>query len=56
MPDGLDTIFKLEADVEISPGEVSINADLPLLLTLGWYIMVMMADDTMAAAVATTTI
>ncbi|MGA9140568.1 MAG: hypothetical protein WBZ29_10105 [Methanocella sp.] len=53
---GLDTIFKLEADVEISPGEVSINADLPLLLTLGWYIMVMMADDTMAAAVVTTTI
>ncbi len=53
---GLDTIFKHEADVEITPGEISTNADVPLLLTLGWYIMVMMADDTMAAAVVTTAI
>jgi hypothetical protein len=53
---GLDAIFKLEGPVEISPGSVSTNQDMPLLAALGWYIMVLMHDDNTAAIVATTAI
>jgi hypothetical protein len=53
---GLDAIFKLEGPVEMSPGSVSTNSDIPLLAALGWYIMVLMHDDNTAAIVATTAI
>lgn len=53
---GLDRLFKLEGDVETAPGSVSTNPDMLLLATLGWYIMVLMHDDQMAAVVATTAI
>jgi hypothetical protein len=52
---GRGTLFKLEGAVEVSPGSVSTNPDMPLLVTLGWYIMVLMHDDNAAvAAVAAT--
>lgn len=51
---GLGAMFKLEGTVEMSPGSVSTIVDMPLLATLGWYIMVLMHDDNTAAIVATT--
>lgn len=47
---GPGTLFKLEGMIEITPGCVSTNADMPLLAALGWYIMVLMHDDNAAAA------
>jgi hypothetical protein len=51
---GLNAIFKLEGTVELSPGSVSTVIDVPLLATLGWYVMVLMHDDntTVVATVA----
>jgi hypothetical protein len=51
---GPGTLFKLEGTVELAPGNVSTNPDMPLLVTLGWYIMVLMHDDNTAVIVATT--
>jgi hypothetical protein len=42
--------FKHAADVTIEPRAVS-NPDLSLLTLLGWYLMVLMAEDSAAAAV-----
>lgn len=50
---GLDRLFRVEASVELTPGSVSTNADMPLLATLGWYIMILMHNDS-TAVVATT--
>jgi hypothetical protein len=47
---GPGSIFKLQGVVEMSPGSVSTNTDMPLLATLGWYIMVLMHDDNTAVA------
>jgi hypothetical protein len=47
---GLESFLKIEGNVELSPGNVSTNPDMPLLATLGWYIMVLMWDDNAAAA------
>jgi hypothetical protein len=46
---GPGSFLKLEGAVEISPGNISTNTDMPLLVTLGWYIMVLMWDDNAAA-------
>jgi hypothetical protein len=53
---GLESLLKLEGPVEMSPESISTNPDMPLLATLGWYIMVLMHDDNTAAIVATTAI
>ncbi|OPY25804.1 MAG: hypothetical protein A4E28_02943 [Methanocella sp. PtaU1.Bin125] len=46
---GLDHLFRLEGLAEVSPGTPAV-ADLPLLLTLGWYIMILISDDNAAIA------
>jgi hypothetical protein len=53
---GLESFLKLEGAVEISPGNISTNVDMPLLATLGWYIMVLMHDDNTAVVAATVAI
>jgi hypothetical protein len=53
---GLSAMFKLEGTVEMSPGSVSTVIDMPLLATLGWYIMVLMHDDNTAVVAATAAI
>lgn len=52
---GWDSIFRLEAAVNVSP-DAFLLPELPLLLTLGWYVMILMADDAAAATAATTVI
>lgn len=50
---GLDTILRLETQVSVAPDAAGLP-ELPLLLALGWYLMMLMADDTAAAVAATT--
>jgi hypothetical protein len=44
---GQGHMFKIEGTAEVSPGTAGV--DLPLLLTLGWYVMVLIYDDNAAA-------
>lgn len=46
-------VFRQSADVIIQPAALYL-ADLPLLLTLGWYLAVMMHQDSAAAVVVAT--
>ena len=41
--------FKLSAEVNVKPGAVALP-DLSLLAVLGWYLMVLLSDDTAGAA------
>jgi len=51
----LKDVFKVQARVEIQPAAQYL-ADMPLLLVLGWYLMILQADDSAATtSVATTT-
>jgi hypothetical protein len=51
----LEHMFKLEGTADISPGTPE-DRNNPLLLTLGWYVMVMMSDDNTAVIAATAAI
>ncbi len=50
----LSDIFKTQALLDIDPG-VYYAPHLPLLVTLGWYLLVLQQDDTTATTAATTT-
>jgi hypothetical protein len=49
---GWDSLLKLQGKAEVLPG-APVGPDMPLLLTLGWYIMVMMFDDNTSTVAAT---
>ncbi len=46
--------FKTSAEVEVSRGAVD-PADVPLLVLLGWYLILLFAEDAAAASIATIT-
>ena len=47
-------LLKVEGEVEIEPGGIELP-DLPLLVVLGWYLLVMFAHDSAADAVVAST-
>lgn len=48
-------LLKVEGQVEIEPGGIELP-DLPLLVVLGWYLLVLFARDAAASSAATTAV